>query len=493
MIDTKSASILLVLNVLREYSDENHYLTQNDIIQKIEDNEGITLERKTVKKYLTLLSEMGYDIDHKGRKGGVCLLSRELDQSQIQFLVDAIFSSKNITGKQAQKLSSSLYGMFSKYQRKKFNYLYKCEDVNRNSDSDFFLNIEIINEAIEQKKILKFQYAGYDVTGKEILRMNGYEYFVSPYYMVNNFGKYYLICHNQKHPGLTNFRIDFIRNMEILEDSITPLESLEEGKKFNIYDFINEHIYAFDGKVNRCKVLIFSEKAISYIVDWFGKKVEFTTIDGNTYAEFNCDEQAFYYWCLQYGQYIEIKEPESVIERLKENYLIMSDRYPTGKNTTFPMSIDMESLMNNFLYHHLPSKVDTESIKNRLIGFLDGMLPIDQQPHETEDAIIITNKNRSDIIYVTVLDDETDFESFLHKAADHESRVDKNNSHHEMVFLSSNTKERLQTNSLLYKMIFKEKKIAKEFLYSGIKFKHNYVLSPKKVNKETYYFEIKLR
>ena len=35
MIENKKASIILVLNVLKEYSDDDHFLTHQNIIDKI--------------------------------------------------------------------------------------------------------------------------------------------------------------------------------------------------------------------------------------------------------------------------------------------------------------------------------------------------------------------------------------------------------------------------------------------------------------------------
>ena len=48
MIENKKASILLILKVLQEYSDEEHFLTQQDIIDKVDELYGIELERKSV-------------------------------------------------------------------------------------------------------------------------------------------------------------------------------------------------------------------------------------------------------------------------------------------------------------------------------------------------------------------------------------------------------------------------------------------------------------
>ena len=101
MEDNKKTSILLIYWTLRDYSDENHYLKQQDIIDHIKKKYGISLQRKAVSNSITLLEELDIDIDRHPKKG--CrLLSRDFDESEVKYLVDAIFSSKNITGKQAK-------------------------------------------------------------------------------------------------------------------------------------------------------------------------------------------------------------------------------------------------------------------------------------------------------------------------------------------------------------------------------------------------------
>ena len=41
MLPNKKSSIILVLRILEEYSDEEHYLTQKDILEKIANQYGI--------------------------------------------------------------------------------------------------------------------------------------------------------------------------------------------------------------------------------------------------------------------------------------------------------------------------------------------------------------------------------------------------------------------------------------------------------------------
>ncbi len=54
MIQNKKSSILLILKVLEEYTDENHYLTQKEIVDKVSQLYGIEIERKSVGSSLML-------------------------------------------------------------------------------------------------------------------------------------------------------------------------------------------------------------------------------------------------------------------------------------------------------------------------------------------------------------------------------------------------------------------------------------------------------
>ena len=61
MIDNKKSSIILVLKVLSEYSDEEHFLTHQDIIDKIYSIYGLEFERKSIAYSIDLLMELCYD------------------------------------------------------------------------------------------------------------------------------------------------------------------------------------------------------------------------------------------------------------------------------------------------------------------------------------------------------------------------------------------------------------------------------------------------
>ncbi len=58
----KKLSILYTLQILKDYSDENHLLSQNDIVNKINNIYGMTCERKSIAANIDSLIDFGYDI-----------------------------------------------------------------------------------------------------------------------------------------------------------------------------------------------------------------------------------------------------------------------------------------------------------------------------------------------------------------------------------------------------------------------------------------------
>lgn len=316
MYDKKMATFY-ILEILKKYSDRNHLLKQKDIIDKLHNIYMIDIERKTIASTLEILSELGYDI-YKGPYG-YCLDEREFDETEIKFLIDAIYSSKIISGEQANKLSQKLYSTLSKYEQKDYSYIHKSTEITRTMNNEFFYNIDVISEAIKSKKKIKFNYLTYDNKGKLIERRDGYTYKVSPYYLVNNFGKYYLICNLNHHEDHSNFRLDYISNIELSDEDIEPIENVKTlGKDFNINKHINEHVYMFGGNIITAKVEIITDWAVTYIYDWFGKNATLRNEKDKLYAYIKSDDRAFYFWLLQYQEHFKVIEPESMVNKIKE-------------------------------------------------------------------------------------------------------------------------------------------------------------------------------
>lgn len=329
MIQNKKSSILLILKVLEEYTDENHYLTQKEIVDKVNQLYGIEIERKSVGSSLMLLEELGYDIN-KGSKGGFALLTRSFDLTEASFLIDAIFSSRSIDGKKAKKIANEVSNCFSKYQRKDYSYIYKSSEINRTINNEVLYNISIIHEAMKTGKRVGFQYLAYDKNGKETTRRDGYEYIVSPYYLINNFGRYYLLCnYREKYRALQTFRVDYMINVKIKEDwNIKRMKDLKEGiKNFSISKYINDHIYMFGGNSIDAIFELDNERGILIVKDWFGENLKISYKNEKILAHVKCNETALYYWTLQYADVVKAISPISFVDKIKEGLKEALKRY----------------------------------------------------------------------------------------------------------------------------------------------------------------------
>ena len=329
MLPNKKSSILLVLKVLEEYTDEEHYLTQQEIADKIYQVYDIELERKSVGSSLSMLEELDYDID-KGPKGGFALLSRTFDQTEASYLIDAIFSSRSIDGKQAKKIADQVSSCFSKYQRKDYSYIYKSSEINRTDNKQVLYNISVIHEAMKQGKRVGFQYLAYDAEGNQTVRRDGYEFIVSPYYLINNFGRYYLLCnYREKYRALQTFRIDYMVNIQIKDDwPIKNMKDLEEGlKDFSISKYLNDHIYMFGGDVIEAELELDGDWGILIVKDWFGENAKLSHKDGKAYIKVKCNEMALYYWIMQYSDCVKVISPASLVEKTKEGLQKALEKY----------------------------------------------------------------------------------------------------------------------------------------------------------------------
>jgi len=314
----KKLALFYILDILKKYTDEKHSLTYSEIGKRLKEEYNMVIDAKTMAKYVNLLSEYGIDIEKRGNNG-CAIIGRTIDNSELSFLIDAVFSSKSISSGHAKELIQSLMKDSSVYEKKRYDYIYKADDISRYDSKSFFYTIDTINRAIEEKKQISFTYNEMMVNKQTSTRFNGKEFIINPYFMINNRGKYYLVCNYDKYNTLSHYKIECISNIKILESSAKPLEELEDTKDFDISKYVNEHIYMFSGKTIQATIKLNNPKTINDVVDWYGRDIQIKEKEDGLYINFDVNEQAFLYWALQYGMNIEIIKPVST----KKKYLAM--------------------------------------------------------------------------------------------------------------------------------------------------------------------------
>lgn len=106
------------------------------------------------------------------------------------------------------------------------------------------------------------------------------------------------------------------------------MEELEGGpKNFSIARYMNDHIYMLGGESVDVALELDDENAILYIKDWFGEAARIRYKDGKTHASVRSDENALYFWVMQYSDCVKAVSPSSFVKKVKEGLLSAYRRY----------------------------------------------------------------------------------------------------------------------------------------------------------------------
>ena len=135
-MENKKTSVFAILSILQEESDADHILSQPQLIQKLENQYGIKIDRRTLYTNIEMLQDFGYDISTFSDNGkGYYLCERQFEPSQVNVLCNAIHSSSFIPPKSSKDLIDKLLGTQSKYFKEDSKYFYAlakvCDNIRR--------------------------------------------------------------------------------------------------------------------------------------------------------------------------------------------------------------------------------------------------------------------------------------------------------------------------------------------------------------------------
>lgn len=308
----KKISALALLKILEEYTDEDHPLTQPRLLELIETIYHVTLDRRTLYSNIEMLQDFGYDISSYSENGkGYYLRERQFEPSQIYLLCNAIHASHFIPQKSSKELIDKLLSTQSKYFKNDFKSTVFVENNRKKENKEFFLNVELLAEAIREKKSVSFVYLKYDIDKKLVERRED-PYVFSPYYLVYNLDKTYLIAKSKNHKDFTHFRVDRIKKLKISDEPYIRL-----NKKEDPYEYANNKIYMYHGDENsikiRCKMNILDD-----VIDTFGKDIRLVADGDNFVAHVKSAKEGMVYFALQYAKYLEVLEPEDLRKEITE-------------------------------------------------------------------------------------------------------------------------------------------------------------------------------
>lgn len=330
-----------ILEVLRQYSDENHRLSQNDIVELLERDFDLQIDRKSVKRNITGLLEMGYPIEFKEtlrmypNKNGEMeesyilsdfYLERDFTDAELRLLIDSLLFSKHVPHNQCMELVHKLEGLSNRYFKSRVRFI-STLPVGASKNSQLFYTIEVLDEAIANSKQVAFVCNEFG-TDKKLHPKRDREYIVNPYQMAATHGLYYLIGNYDKYNNITNYRLDRITNIRLLDTPAKPIREVDGmANGFYLPKHMAEHLYMFSGE--SIPVTFQIDKAIlNDVMDWFGSEITFFDETEHTVtARAVVNWSAMRYWAQQYGRHAKVLSPADLVQAVKEDLRFALEQY----------------------------------------------------------------------------------------------------------------------------------------------------------------------
>lgn len=313
----QKSKLLELAKIFQQETDESHPITGKQIIEKLKEK-GIPVDRKTLYTDLEELRESGMEIyiDSKGRYSTYHLANREFELAEIKLLVDSVQSAKFITEKKSKELIKKLEGLVSVHQAKELKRQVIISGRVKSMNESIYYNVDGLHEAIHARKQIRFQYLQWNLKRRLELRRKGKYYVVSPFCLMMDNDRYYLVAYDAESAKIKHYRVDKMKHIGLVD---APLEGEKDFAKFDLAQYSRSLFGMFGGERERVTLRCKNDK-VGVILDRFGKRVMLSFPDAESFrvrVEVSLSSQ-FFAWVFAVGEGIEIEGPSHVLAMAKD-------------------------------------------------------------------------------------------------------------------------------------------------------------------------------
>lgn len=324
-----------VMYILEILKDEGRPLKRADIHRLLDERYQIKDKEKTITYILRDMMDCGLveaniyqeceSQKNKGEKGikySGYYIEPEFEEHELLWLIDNTIFSKQLSISKAKTLVKKLLTLGSKELAQKVGSVEGMRQFYHTPNPTVSNNIDTLSSAIHETKAVQFIMVDYRLD-KSLAPISDY-IAVKPVRMVPYNGFYYLIAFDPEICSLRHYRIDKIKDVKIIEQFIDY--DVANSKLF-IDDYLASHSLMQSGKAVPARIKI-PESQIGLAIDQFGDKFRvLENVDGMATISLSSNEQDLYLWALEHGDLVEVLEPQSIRDKLRNTARSMAKCY----------------------------------------------------------------------------------------------------------------------------------------------------------------------
>lgn len=312
--------------ILHDKTDDTHSITMPEI-QKMLELYGVVADRKSLYTDMDALRYLGFDIigEKDGRGFKYYMGSKELEIAELKLLVDAIQSSKFITEKKSNELIKKLTGLVSEYEATLLKREVVVQGRIKTMNESIYYIVDEIHNAVSSNRMISFDYYKWNLKKQMVPRKEG-KYAVSPWALTWDDENYYLIAFDSEAGKIKHYRVDKMRNIDILDKK---REGREHFKNFNVAAYSRKNFGMFGGEETKVR-LEFKNELVGVLLDRFGKDITIRPSETEGWSLANVDvalSDQFFGWIFSLGTGVKIAGPKDVEERFAKEIKEVQEQY----------------------------------------------------------------------------------------------------------------------------------------------------------------------
>ncbi|MDQ0257838.1 putative DNA-binding transcriptional regulator YafY [Evansella vedderi] len=320
--------LLLLMEILKKYTDSDHQLTVQEIVELFEENYELEVNSVGIKNDLKELETINSfavipDQEANGLPIYYSYQNRPFEFHELRLMIDAISSAKFITKSDTEKIIERLKKLTSTYLAELLENRILLAEHSKSENNNVKYIISDLHDAISNQTIVEFRYGRYNMNKQFVLSNNGNVYRVKPYALVWNHDYYYLIGEYIPKKQIRHYRVD-----RIDKGIIKTEETFLTDVNFDISRYTEKLFHMYSGEEISIE-MEFAAGLVNVVIDRFGRKADIRPVDDSRFKLFTRGiiSEGLVRWILTWGSDAKVLHPPKLVEMIKGEVEKMHQNY----------------------------------------------------------------------------------------------------------------------------------------------------------------------